>query len=69
MNAEATLERVLMIVERCRDLEREIAALKEEADAQPEKLRIMYRRGYLAGRSATRRGAPAVTNHKPRSLR
>lgn len=28
----------------------------------PDKIRGSYRRGYLAGRSAQRRGAPAVTN-------
>jgi hypothetical protein len=47
-------------------LEAERAALadrvrKLEGD-QSDVARRMYRRGYLAGRSAQRRGAPAVTN-------
>lgn len=40
-----------------------LAARVRELEAhQSDVARRMYRRGYLAGRAAQRRGAPAVTN-------
>lgn len=44
-----------------RDLERCRTRLRNVDAAQAELARRMYRRGYLAGRAAARRGAPAET--------
>ena len=52
-----TSERRAMTVEDVIDLVR-----AEFAERERETARVMYRRGYLAGHAARRRGAPAVTN-------